>query len=143
MFFFILHVYHTPFILSTKSFTNRFKLSLGKLNNILTYSEQEKITNNIEVMRDDYKRVIDKFNTLAKRYTRIKNTVEETMYKTEQVQEENYVLKQENKKLKKEVLILRDYIDKTFEYVSLLFDFSKDRLKRLVNSFIYGLNKEK
>lgn len=45
--------------------------------------------------------------------------------------------------MKKEVLTLRDYIDKTFEYVSLLFDFSKDRLKRLVNSFIYGLNKEK
>jgi len=45
--------------------------------------------------------------------------------------------------LLKEVLTLRDYIDKTFEYVSLLFDFSKDRLKRLVNSFIYGLNKEK
>ncbi len=105
--------------------------------------EQEKTTNNIEVIRNDYKRVINKFNTLAKRYTRIKNIVEETMYKTEQVQEENYTLKQENKELKKEVLTLRDYIDKTLEYVSLLFDFSKDRLKRLVNSFIYGLNKEK
>jgi len=50
---------------------------------------------------------------------------------------------EKNKELKKEVLTLRDYIDKTFEYVSLLFDFSKDRLKRLVNSFIYSLNKEK
>ena len=103
----------------------------------------QKITDNIEVMRNDYKRVINKFNTLAKRYTRIKNIVEETMYKTEQVQEENYTLKQENKELKKEVLTLRDYIDKTFEYVSLLFDFSKDRLKRLVNSFIQDFSKNK
>ena len=130
---------HIP-IEKLKKITNFEVQEMFKDTNCL---EQEKTTDNIEVIKNDYKRVINKFNTLAKRYTRIKNIVEETMYKTEQVQEENYVLKQENKKLKKEVLILRDYIDKTFEYVSLLFDFSKDRLKRLVNSFIYGLNKEK
>lgn len=73
---------------------------------------------------------------IAKRYTKIKSIVEETMYKAEQVQLENYNLKQENQNLKHEVLRLKDYINKTFEYVSLLFDFSKDRLKRLVNSFI-------
>lgn len=105
--------------------------------------EQEKITDNIEIMRNDYKRVINKFNTLAKRYTRIKNVVEETMHKAEQVQIENYELKQENKNLKKKVIHLKDYIDKTFEYVSLLFDFSKDRLKRLVKSFINNLDNEK
>lgn len=107
------------------------------------YLEQEKTTNNIEVMRNEYKRVINKFNTLAKRYTRIKTVVEETVNKTEQVQVENYTLKQENIHLKNEVVKLRDYIDKTFEYVSLLFDFSKERLKRLVNSFIHNFDKEK
>ncbi len=130
---------HIP-IEKLKKITNFEMQEMFKDTNSL---EQEKITDNIDVIRNDYKRIINKFNTLAKRYTRIKNIVEETMYKTEQVQEENYTLKQENEKLKKEVLTLRDYIDKTFEYVSLLFDFSKDRLKRLVNSFIYGLNKEK
>jgi hypothetical protein len=105
--------------------------------------EQEKITNDIEIMRNDYKRVINKFNTLAKRYTRIKNVVEETMSKAEQIQEENFELKQENTNLKKEVISLKNYIDKTFEYVSLLFDFSKERLKNLVNSFIRDFNKEK
>lgn len=106
--------------------------------------EQEKITNDIEIMREDYKRVIKKFNTLAKRYTRVKNIVDETIYNAEQIQLENYTLKQENENLKTEVMRLKDYIDKTFEYVSLLFDFSKDRLKRLVNSFIYNLvNKDK
>ena len=130
---------HIP-IEKLKKITNFEVQEIFKDTNCL---EQEKITDNIEVMRNDYKRVINKFNTLAKRYTRIKNIVEETMYKTEQIQKENYTLEQENKELEKEVLTLRDYIDKTFEYVSLLFDFSKDRLKRLVNSFIYGLNKEK
>lgn len=102
--------------------------------------EQENITNDIEIMRNDYKRVIKKFNTLAKRYNKIKNIVDETLYKTEQIQLENYNLKQENEKLKQENIHLKDYINKTFEYVSILFDFSKDRLKRLVNSFINKIN---
>ncbi len=98
--------------------------------------EQEKNTNNIEIIREDYRRVIKKFNILAKRYTRIKSIVEETVYKAEKVELENYELKRENETLKSEVLKLKDYIDKTFEYVSILFDFSKDRLKRLANSFV-------
>ena len=102
--------------------------------------EQEKVTNDVEIMREDYRRVIKKFNTIAKRYTKIKSIVEETMYKAEQVQFENYNLKQENQNLRHEVLRLKDYINKTFEYVSLLFDFSKDRLKRLVNSFINDIS---
>ena len=101
--------------------------------------ENEKETNDIEIIRKEYKRIIKKFNTLAKRYSRIKNTIDETIDHTEQIQIENYKLKQENHNLKNEITRLKDYIDKTFQYVSLLFDFSKDRLKRLVNSFIYGL----
>ena len=129
---------HIP-IEKLKKITNFEVQEMFKDTNCL---EQEKITDNIEVMRNDYKRVINKFNTLAKRYTRIKNIVEETMYKTEQIQKET-IKRQVEILSEKEVLTLRDYIDKTFEYVSLLFDFSKDRLKRLVNSFIYSLNKEK
>ena len=102
--------------------------------------EQEKPTNDMEVMRNDYRRVIKKFNTLAKRYTKIKHIVDETMCKTEQIQLENYNLKHENENLKKENARLKDYINKTFEYVSILFDFSKDTLKRLVNSFINKIN---
>ena len=101
-----------------------------------THYEQEKTTNDIEIIREDYKRIINKFNTLANRYTRIKNIVDETMNKAEKIQEENFELRQENQRLKIENSRLKDYIDKTFEYVSLLFDFSKDSLKRLVNSFV-------
>ena len=105
-----------------------------------THYEQEKTTNDIEIIREDYKRIINKFNTLANRYTRIKNIVDETINKAEKVQEENFELRQENQRLKIENSRLKDYIDKTFEYVSLLFDFSKDRLKSLVNNFIHRLN---
>lgn len=105
-----------------------------------THHEQEKTTNDIEIIRADYKRIINKFNTLANRYTRIKNMVDIIMNKAEKVQEENFELRQENQRLKIENSRLKDYIDKTFEYVSLLFDFSKDRLKSLVNNFIHRLN---
>ncbi len=105
--------------------------------------EQEKNSNDIEIIKNDYKRVIKKFNTIAKRYSRIKNIVEATIYKAEQIQKENYTLKQENKELQEEIMLFKDYIDKTFEYVSLLFDFSKEKLKRLVDKFICSFNKEK
>lgn len=106
--------------------------------------EQEKKSDDIEIIRTNYKRVIHKFNTLANRYTQVKNIVEDTMLKAEKVQQENTELNQENQRLKKEISKLKNYIDKTFEYVSLLFDFSKDRLKNLVNSFIGKFNsKEK
>ena len=102
--------------------------------------EQEKNTDNIEIIRTNYKRVIHKFNTLANRYTKVKNIVEDTMLKAEKIQEENFKLRQENQRLKIDNSKLKDYIDKTFEYVSLLFDFSKDRLKSLVNNFIHRLD---
>ena len=109
--------------------------------------EQEKNTNDIEILRNDYKRVIKKFNRLAKKYTKIKNIVDNTINQAEEIQiknyelqQENYNLQQQNNELKNEVTNLRYYINKTFEYVSLLFDFSKDRLKKLVNDFIHKLN---
>ena len=55
----------------------------------------------------------------------------------------NKDLKQENYELKKENKRLKEYIEHTFEYVSLLFDFSKNSLKRLVDTFVNSLNKEK
>lgn len=104
------------------------------------YLEQEKKSDDIEIIRKNYKRVIHKFNTLANRYTQVKNIVEDTMLKAEKMQHENVELNQENQRLKKEISKLKNYIDKTFEYVSLLFDFSKERLKGLVNSFINKIN---
>ena len=98
--------------------------------------EQEKVTNDIEVIREDYRRIIKKCNMLNKKYTKVKNIVASTINKIEQVQEENQELKQENIKLKNENNKIKEYIDKAFEYISLLFDFPKERLKHLINSFI-------
>ncbi|MCI9178045.1 MAG: hypothetical protein HFJ28_05760 [Clostridia bacterium] len=105
--------------------------------------EQEKVTNDIEVVREDYRRVINKYNILTKKYSRIKNIIEETTNKIEQIQEENRELKQENIKLRNENSRIREYIDKTLEYVSLLFDFPKNKLKHLISSFINKFNHEK
>ena len=65
------------------------------------------------------------------------------MERVDNLQVENKDLKQENYELKQENKRLKEYIEDTFEYVSLLFDFSKNRLKRLVNTFVNSLNKEK
>ena len=127
---------HIP-IEKLKQITNYEIQEMFKSNEHL---EQEKVTNNIEDMQKDYKRVISKYNTLAKRYTKVKNIVDDTIYRAEKIQAENYNLKRENETLKTEVIKLKDYIDKAFEYISLLFDFSKERLKQLVNSFIEKVN---
>lgn len=103
--------------------------------------EQKIVTNNVEILKENYKRVIKKFNTIAKRYTKIKNTVDETMYKAEQLQEENRELKRENSKLEKEVETLKDFINKIFECVHILFDFPIERLKSIVKNFWENIRK--
>ena len=58
--------------------------------------------------------------------------------------QENNNLKRENINLNNKIVKHKDYIDKTLEYVSLLFDLSKERLRQSVNSFIEKINfKEK
>lgn len=51
----------------------------------------------------------------------------------EKLEEENEELEQENNRL-------NNFLEKTFEYVSILFDFPKDRLKRLVKDFVNKIN---
>ena len=54
----------------------------------------------------------------------------------ENLQQENQELKEENSYLENENNRLTDFLEKTYEYVSILFNFPKDRLKRLVKNFI-------
>lgn len=93
-------------------------------------------TDNVEILKSENKRIIRKFNTLANQYIRIKNNVDTMNIVNQNLKIENENLKEKSKRLEKENSKLKDYIDKTFECVSLLFDFSKERLKRLINSFI-------
>ena len=105
--------------------------------------EQEKISDDKEIIKQEYRRIIKKYNTLASKYTKIKTIVSDTIIKAETVQAENIRLKQENQNLKQEKFRLKDYIDKTLEYVSVLFDFPKDSLKGLINMFISSLDKDR
>lgn len=126
--------------------TERKNLSVQKFKEITDYEiqemfkesqsvEQELQTNNIEELKVDYKRVIKKFNTLAKHYTRVKTITDKLILSQEKLQQENYEIKEENRYLESENNKLTDFLEKTYEYVSILFNFPKDRLKRLVKDF--------
>ena len=101
--------------------------------------EQELDIENTAELKREYKRIIKKFNTLAKQYTRVKIMTDNVIQKQIVLEEENNVIIQENERLEKENSYLHDFIDKTFEYVSILFNFPKDRLKRLVKDFVNKL----
>ena len=104
--------------------------------------EQELQTNNIEELKIDYKRVIKKFNTLAKHYTIVKTITDKLIVGQEKLQQENQQLKEENRYLENENNRLTDFLEKTYEYVSILFNFPKDRLKRLVKDFVNKMKGE-
>ncbi len=104
--------------------------------------EQEIVTNNFEELQVDYKRVIKKFNTLAKQYTRVKSITDNMLINQEKLQQENQELKEENEYLEEENNNLKNFLEKTYEYVSILFNFPKDRLKRLVKDFVNKMKGE-
>ena len=105
-------------------------------------TEQEITTNNIDELRTDYRRIIKKFNTLAKQYTKIKVINDSTLEKIENLKQDYTNLKSEYSKVKNNNNWLKHCLNKTFEYVSILFDFPIDRLKKLVNDYIIKENKE-
>ena len=98
--------------------------------------EQELDIENPEELKKEYKRIIRKFNTLAKQYTRIKTMTDNVINDQMILENENNVIVLENERLERENNYLQDFLDKTFEYVSILFNFPKDRLKRLVKNFV-------
>ena len=100
------------------------------------YLEKEIVTNDIEVLRVDYKRIIKKFNTLAKQYTRVKTMTDNIINRQKILEEESELIKEENQELENENNYLNEFLEKTFEYLSIMFDFPKDRLKRLVKKFV-------
>lgn len=104
--------------------------------------EKPLITNNIELIKKQNRRVINKFNTLSNQYIKIRNNVYMIQKINTKLQNENNNLKfenqqlnQEKQKLEIENNKLKHYINKTLEYVSLLFDFPINTLKRLVHNF--------
>lgn len=105
--------------------------------------EQEKEITDTEELKKEYKRIIRKFNTLAKQYTRIKALTDNTTQKIEELEVENYNIKVENSKVKCENRTLKNYINKAIEWTSLMLNLSFDRVNRLINEFIERKEKDK
>ena len=90
----------------------------------------------MEELRTDYKRIIKKFNTLAKQYTRIKTITDNVIQKQIILENENENLIQEVEQLENENNRLNNFLEKTYEYISILVNFPIDRVKRLVKDFV-------
>lgn len=115
---------------------------LQKYENNSIKLENEINTEDIEVLKQDYKRVIKKFNTLAKQYTKVKIINESTIEKVENIEKEYKKIKEEKREIEKENKILKDYMNKAFECISLLFDFPISRLKNIINNFVKESDEE-
>jgi len=99
-------------------------------------------TNNIELLQKQNRRVINKFNTLSNQYVKIRNNVYMIQKINKKLQEENENLKsennnliEENQKMQKEINHLKDYIRKTYEYVSILINLPIKSIKKMIDTF--------
>lgn len=98
--------------------------------------EQEKEIIDTEELKEEYKRIIRKFNTLAKQYTKIKSLTDTTNQKYEEMQIEYHNIKTENVKLKQENKSLKNYIHKSIEWVSVVLNWSFERVNKLINDYV-------
>lgn len=105
--------------------------------------EQVIISDNIEIIKEDYRRVIKKFNTLAKQYTRIKVLSDTTIDELERVKSNYKELETAYHKETKKTSYLKQYITGTFKYISILMNWPIEMVKRQIDSFIQNLMNEK
>lgn len=98
--------------------------------------EKELETDNIEELKKEYKRVIRKFNTLANQYTKVKVINENTLERVERIERDYAELEEDYYKIEKTNNWLKYCLNKTFECVSILFDYPIERIKSIVNNFI-------
>ncbi len=104
--------------------------------------EQEREITDTEELKKEYKRVIRKFNTLAKQYTKIKTLTDNTTEQLEDIEVKYHNMKIENSKLKQENRTLKNYIDKSIEWMSLMLNWSFERVNNLINDFIERKKKD-
>lgn len=104
--------------------------------------EKPLITNNIELLQKQNRRVIHNFNTLSNQYVKIRNNVYMIQKINKKLQEENENLKaenddliEENQKMQKEIHHLKDYISKTYEYISFLVNIPVKSIKKMIDTF--------
>lgn len=104
--------------------------------------EQEQEITDTEELRKEYKRIIRKFNTLANHYTRIKTYTDKGKEHSRNIELQNYSVKAENERLKKENKSLHHYIEKSIKWISIVLNMPFERITRLINNFIERDNEE-
>ena len=104
--------------------------------------EQERKLIDTKELNQEYKRIVSKFNTLAKQYTRIKTLTDNTNQKYEDMEIAYRNVKIENTKLKQENKNLKNYINKSIEWISIVLNWSFERVNKLKNERNYR-NKSK
>jgi hypothetical protein len=122
-------------------------LSTEKLKQITNYDNikyeitQEKLqpleSKNMDLILAQNKELVKYVNKLKFNLSKSYKAIESM----EKLQKENSKLQYENQELKRENNNLKNYISKTFEVVKHLFDFPKDRLKKIVDNFIKTFDK--
>ena len=114
-----------------------------------THFETFSNSNNVTSLKRENIRVISKYNTLANRYVKIKNTVDNTLnlldqekkknfelsLKNTQLKHDNEILNEDIENLEKENTSLKKYIEKIFEVISITFDYPKKILKEIVDNY--------
>lgn len=104
--------------------------------------EQEREIIDTEELKNEYKRIIRKFNTLANHYTRIKTYTDKTEERNRNIELEYYSMKAENNRLKKENKTLHNYIEKSIKWVSIVLNMPFERIRSLINNFVERNNRE-
>ena len=99
--------------------------------------ETNKILNEIKTAEQSFVKILSSPTGVGKSALVLK-----LIEKIENLKQDYTNLKLEYSKVKNNNNWLKHCLSKTFEYVSILFDFPIDRLKKLVNDYIIKENKE-
>lgn len=113
-----------------------------KLEMSINKPEEEIKTDDIEVLRKEYKRLLNKVNFIKFQYAKVKAIVENNVKKMEFLQEENNRLSCGYKEEKQKNSWYKFCINKVFECTSILFNFPIERLKSISARFIESTKEE-
>ena len=106
------------------------------LNKTTPHIEQELKANNVDEIKNHYKKVITKCNTLTQQYTKIKSINEINQKTIDDLNNKYSTLKKDYHKLEKTCKNLKKYIHNSFECISHLIGWSFQKLKSVVDNYI-------
>ena len=98
--------------------------------------EKVKDTDDVDFLKEEYKRLVQKCNRYADEYITIKAIVDSNAENFEKISKENEAIKKENRRLNRIIDYLKKHIRKSYECVSLLFDIPAASIKSIVRRFV-------